>query len=387
MNLEDVILLLSTIICGFTVIAILIISISHIQLFRYHYKIHCSIKVFTHLVNIAALSASISLFCIVFIALIESNGSMHNDINTPFAFIAGFCSNSMVQIGSYIIYLLRVRYIFQHSIWRISNLVSGIMFTIFIGFVLSSMYLLYFLYFADIDDETQLDRHINRGNTLQQVFGFTIYFALILLFTIKLFKVITIVKSTDTINDIDESVRDNIEMSSHSQSGSHTTKPTRIAANTDILTLTTTSAADIFTALSPPRNYFNDKQENLMHVLTRTSVLLSISITCSVGLNIAFIFLKYAFPDNEYDTIIVRVYQCVYCLIEVLCLFLNYKRNDKMYRKLCYRCNKSCYCCCKWINYNFVDKDNIIIDDEFDIDKLPNMGSTTITDIDGFRGR
>ena len=115
-------------------------------------------------------------------------------------------------------------------------------------------------------------------------------------------------------------------------------------------------------------------------------VLLSISITSSISLNIAFIFLKYAFPDNEYDTIIVRVYQCLYCLIEVLCLFLNYKRNDKIYRKLCYRCNKSCYCCCKWINYHFVDEGNNI-DNVFDIDRPQKKKSTKITDIDAVHER
>ena len=87
----------------------------------------------------------------------------------------------------------------------------------------------------------------------------------------------------------------------------------------------------------------NEKQEKLIQIVTRTTILATVSVIISVGFHLGFAFVKWEINLYEW---IMRDFECIYYLLQVLCLYLNYAANVTLYNRFCFCCNRICYYIC-----------------------------------------
>eukprot|EP01084_Bolivina_argentea_P216039 366980_1 len=337
--------LASVILCTCTVLIVLFICLAHYHLFDINYYIPLKIKCCTHFTNILGLIGSTCILALMCNVYFNSQ-----PFNTPTNYLiitgAGICSNFGLQLSSYIIYLLRINYTFKDSVWQIEHRTFAVIITLFTIYALIMCYIHYQLLLLSsigFDNITENDvrEPIKRANEFSQIVSSACYILLLYIFCSRLFKIINLMKCSMDVRQMSyksyKNYEQEIELSDHTQKSN----VTFVSMHDD-----RRNNQNETTALKILPRTLNMKQQHLMHVVTRTTVLITVSIFASAALNILFIFVYW----RDYD-IIVRTFQCIYCLIEVLCLFMNYKSNEKIYNKLCCGCNKCFNCCCIWINW------------------------------------
>ena len=93
----------------------------------------------------------------------------------------------------------------------------------------------------------------------------------------------------------------------------------------------------------------NDKQQNLLGVIVRTTLLNVIAIIAT-QIMYATLFLSIIFVGQNEQTediwVIFRSLQSCICLIDSLTIFLNLRFNKNIYFKVCKCCNNGCYILC-----------------------------------------
>ena len=332
--------------CCILGITIAIITISHIQLFAIHNQVPFSMKCFTYLANILA-----TITCWCFFALLcnwyINKDPLGSQTNYLLVAGAGLCSTFGLQLSSYIIYLLRLRDTFKDSMYRVSNFVLSIFMIEFIIYAAVSL-TIYYQFSPLKKNKENIDTIVPMLDVVQLIIGSIIYISLLILFTNKLFKLMTIMKSDTMLYQSKNRCNkwDETELSTNIKSENDRMNEQEILKQ--IYQHHTSNSALLS---KPPKDFLNDRQQNIMYLVTKTTILVMVSIATSFALNVLFIHVLWIYPNSIYPRIIVRDFQCIYCWIEVVCLYLNWKRNDKMYLKLCCGCNRVCYCVCTWMNW------------------------------------
>ena len=283
---ELTVFIVSACICGLVVVIILRISIAHIKLYKIHNDISSSIKCFTYLANTLALIASSCLFgliCNWYINKMPIGSAVYWTI----VVISRFTSTFGLQISSYIIYLVRLKTTFKGSVHEISNCTFSIFLILFASYGIASGWVDYHLSLlstisvAPHTKAEDIQGFEVIGHALLLSTGFVIYSSLLILFCSKLFKIIVLMKSTISMIHCYQEQNESLE--------------------TDIL-------------LTKSKHFLNNRQENLLYLVTRTTILVTISIISSITLSLLFSSFYWTGPlpsDNEAITI--RTLQCVYC--------------------------------------------------------------------------
>eukprot|EP01084_Bolivina_argentea_P282875 484328_1 len=334
---ENIVRLSSLILCGFVMTAILIISYSFIRIYHKNPEISLSLRYTQFIANTFAFLATCTIFILFAISAEDKN------IDQPNHFIIMGLANifsNIVTIASYSIYLLRLKHTFEDSVYKISITVFMLLFSLLAIYIGVYSYINYEIMRVNFDNSelSNTDPLLNRLDTANYaVIGteIIIHILLLTLFNGSLLKLTNRMKTSV----------DYVVLTGKSNTIKTTEKIETIEMST------TTSINDNPTAnthLMQSRYELNERQVQILRVVTKITILVTVSIICTIALHIGFNVGNVL--EHNTQQWLVRDAQCIYCLMQILCLYLIYAVNESLYLTLCCPCNVACYCCCVCIH-------------------------------------
>ena len=344
---EDILRWISISISFIMIIGISVVGILHLRLYSLKQNILSSIKFITVIANTCTFIGCIALFT-MFMEIKIQNESILSQQFYIHKGISNICVNIM-NISAYFIFLIRLNHAFKGSVFEISHKINILLLSFFILYIIPYIYVHYhiFDYYSESDIKMELSHHDLRTNlrianiiiiAAESMMSIT----LLLIFNGSLLKLVKTMESSQIIRD-----------SMLSRNYMHKSEHFRNEQSTDSIEMTVSDPSKqkiknhkstAITKLLTETYNFNERQQRLMRVVTRTTILATISVFSSIGLH-----LMYAFTDPLHRALlawIMRDFQCVYYLLEITCLYLNYAANDWIYMKICCGCNYICYCFC-----------------------------------------
>eukprot|EP00484_Ammonia_sp_Unknown_P005056 CAMPEP_0197075112 /NCGR_PEP_ID=MMETSP1384-20130603/211444_1 /TAXON_ID=29189 /ORGANISM="Ammonia sp." /LENGTH=375 /DNA_ID=CAMNT_0042513955 /DNA_START=17 /DNA_END=1144 /DNA_ORIENTATION=+ len=346
--------------CIIILIFILVIEISNTRLFCFLEYIPLSVRIWSHLANIFA------MFSVISIVLILAE-SYHKAVPTYHPFIFFFIGISrffiiLLRTASSSLFLLRLKQSFAGSIYAVSSWKLVTFITLFIANIaVHSRYsIILILYSLDAYTATpdEIWNGINQCNVINIIISSVINGGLLCLFNGKLFQLINQMYADDDFAHHKSQgtggyyQAPDIELSV-SKPAANSANQTNSARRPESKSPSGSISTDI---MLTPNAFLNQRQQQLMYVVTRITILITVIIVVQTLYMSFFIFIHHSLrnEDNAIGpalSVFARVFQAVYCMIEVICIYLNFKANDAVYRGLCCLCTRTCYSLCTCLNW------------------------------------
>ena len=357
MTLQKGLQFISMTISGGVSIMVLIIWISNLKLFCNHHNTLLSIKIMSFISNFSAFAGSVCLLAMfVYVCIEESKISNHWLL--VFQFISNICLN-ILSIASYLTFLIRLNTTFRGSILEISHKVNILIVLFLILYIAAYSYVnCHVIEYDACEEHDGSTKSLMIANLIIVASEIMASIALMLLFNRSLLKLVDSMQSSvlfrndahqETLIPVPDYRSDAIGVPI---GGSGPILDNQLSLN---FTNTSTNRAERSLSDMLSKTYqLNEKQERLMRVVSRTTILATVSVMISVGFHLAFAFTN-AWELNL-DEWIMRNVECIYYLLQVLCLYLNFAANVTLYHRLCGCCNGICYCVCVAI-HKFKRKD------------------------------
>ena len=225
----------------------------------------------------------------------------------------------VLKLSTYSLFLSRLKSVFNNSALEISNRLMIISILLLIGFAIAYFVVIFEYILLEVQTDVNPKiywKGLLVAHIVEVVIDFITQILLLILFNGCLFRLMRYMK---------QSVCDDIQMDGQTDKSTY---------------------------------FLNDRQQNVMYIVTRTTILVTTSNIATTMHGLMFVILALYFFENESALLVVRTLQPIYCSIEGLCVFMNFKYNDKIYSRLCCGCKKCCYWCCKKINWWFEERNS-----------------------------
>eukprot|EP01084_Bolivina_argentea_P242882 407311_1 len=330
---------ISMTICLIVVMIILVIYFHIIKLFT-RIKIKKSIQRGTHTSSIFGFIASILIFYVITYSYLNDSIELYDRNVYINIVLIGVCV-LILKLSTYILFLLRLKLTFKDSIYRIPNYMFIILYVLFSLYAIVYLFIYYELLLL-----SSIGHHLPPNNTSESshwdiiiILDFIIIaidtvieFSLLILFNGSLFKLMKTMSPLNK-NDLLLSTKSYRYHSDNLMSSMYGATVRESQSETDIISMNTMIMLD-------------EKQKDLLHIISRTSVLATVTIIATMIHQIMFIIATEWYRENASVILVIQTLQALYCLIEISCVFLSFKDNNKFYKLLCYPCSKYCNLCC-----------------------------------------
>ena len=327
----------------FFTLAIFIIAILNIRLFfKATITLPFIIKILSYITNMSGLIGSILLVYKILYHHI-SKQSLRSPNMMLNRIMAGFCINVILPVSIYITFLIRLKLAFSNSVYTISRLTWFILITLITSYVGLYTFILWALSPVGNLSRTHFVQTLDNVNYAITAINSVLNILMMFIFNLLLFKLINSIRSSiySKKNQIDnEKNKKSLSMESNQSTEINT-------RSTFMTTMNSFSMSSMSSKACAPENFYNDKQERLIFVVVKITILCSISMIANFIMQLLLINVN----TDGCSGIVLRTLQIFYAFVEIMCVFLNFVQNGWWYRKLCAGFIGCCDELCKCVNY------------------------------------
>eukprot|EP01084_Bolivina_argentea_P161734 281527_1 len=289
----EILHLISLILCGLMSILILVLSCVMLQLFTTQNEIYPSVKCITLLAYSSAICGSCSIFILFILCCFNSVS-----INLPEHFIIMALSTictKILAISADTIFLLQLKHTFQHSVYRLSNCIWFFLLVLLTAYIVVYSFINYSMIQVGFDFSTQywieLDDQLVALNVAIIGIETVISVTMLLLFNGALLRLTSAMGPPDAHPP---KISEVIELSQPKKTFRKLSAALMISKDKNNHKNTDRTALMVWSV------DLNDKQEVLVRVITKITILVTVSVLSTIAMHVAFATM--GIHEQEHET-------------------------------------------------------------------------------------